>query len=203
MDEPQNLTAVTSIADGVDRHLADSLAFATLDHAGVGQLCDIGSGGGMPGLVIAQLMPHVNVTCVESEQRKAQWLMRAAEGLTNVRVVPDRSETLATSERERFDVVTARAVAPAPVVLELVAPLVAVGGRAIVWSSNDDVPLWQRCEPVARELGFDAPRVHPVQPFPDARRALIELPKRRPTDPRFPRRPGRAAKRPLLGREAA
>jgi 16S rRNA (guanine527-N7)-methyltransferase len=197
--EPQNLTAIEGLDEGLDRHLADSLsALAVPEIAAAGGLVDIGSGAGFPGLALAHARPAMAVTLVESERRKADWLRRASAGLPNVRVVADRSEHLARAERERHPLAVARAVGPPPVALELAAPLVARGGFVALWRG----PSGGRAEEdatrvAARELGLKPRPPVPAAPFPGARRALQLFEKTAPTPARYPRRPGRAAKRPL------
>ncbi len=194
--EPQNLTAIHDRDEAIARHLADSLAYFCLpSHAGA--LCDVGSGGGLPGLVVARMLPGEHVTLVESEGRKAQWLAREAARLGNVTVVHDRSESLAARDRERFGTVTARALAPPAATLELTAPLVRVGGRVVVWTSTDSAGAWDDADPVLERLGFGVRQAVPVDPFPDSRRMLMLIPKVAPTPMTFPRRPGRATKRAL------
>lgn len=195
--EPQNLTAIDGVWEGVDRHLADSIAALALPEV-AGPLCDIGSGGGIPGLVIAMLQPTLPVTLVESEARKADWLGRASGALPNVVVVTDRSETLARREREAFRTVTARAVAGPVSVLELAAPLVAVGGSAVLWTSRDDAERSrQALDAASPRLGFAPPRHVDVSPFPESRRRLLVAEKTQPCPDRYPRRPGVAVKRPI------
>jgi 16S rRNA (guanine527-N7)-methyltransferase len=196
--EPQNLTAIEDVRDGVERHLADSLAAAGLPLlAGERSVVDLGSGGGFPGIALAIARPGLAVTLVESEKRKAEWLRRASAGLPNVRVVADRSESLATAERERFAVATARALGPLPVVLELAAPLLAPGGTLLAWRGQRAAEEEARGVMAAAALGLEPGAVHPVRPFPGAARHLHEYVKTGPTPARYPRRPGRAAKRPL------
>ncbi len=195
--EPQNLTAIDDIGEAVDRHLADSLAALTRPELAGPALVDLGSGGGFPGLVIAILRPEIAVTLVESEGRKAEWLARASADLSNVRVVADRSESLAAHERETYTTVTARAVAPLVPTIELAAPLVAVGGHLVIWAS--DASAQDLDAAAAAELvGFESPVAHPMQPFPGARRRLLTLRKAVPAPARIPRRPGRATSRPLI-----
>jgi 16S rRNA (guanine527-N7)-methyltransferase len=195
--EPQNLTAIDNVADAVDRHLADSLAGLTRPELSGPTLADLGSGRGFPGLVIAMLRPEIAVTLVESERRKCEWLSRASANLPNVRVVADRSEALAKLHREAFATVTARAVAPLVATIELAAPLTAVDGHLVAWLADaalDDPGATEAAEMV----GFDAPIIHAVEPFPGARRYIATLRKRAPTPARYPRRAGRAATRPLV-----
>ena len=195
---PQNLTAITGTWDAVDRHLADSLAGLTVPEIrSASHLVDIGSGAGFPGLVLAISAPELDVTLLEGERRKAEWLQRASADLTNVRAVHGRSEEVAESAREEWDVATVRAVAEPPAALELAAPLVAVGGSAVLWTAQRDSDLEARAAAAARELGFDEGEARPVPAVPGAERHLLVFRKREAAPERFPRRPGRATKRPL------
>lgn len=195
--EPQNLTAIGDALEAVDRHVADSLAALALPEVASAAACvDVGSGGGFPGLALAAARPGMAVTLVESERRKADWLRRASAGFPNVRVVADRSEHLATAERERWPLATARALAPPPVALELTAPLVEVGGAVVLWR-GDDPRLDAAAAAAAAALGLEPRPPARVEPFPGARRRLQAFAKVAPTPDGFPRRPGRAAKRPL------
>ena len=201
--ERQNLTAIDEIMDGVDRHLADSIAgLAVAEPAG--PLVDIGSGGGFPGLVIARLRPDLAVTLVESEGRKADWLVRASADLPNVRVVPERTEQLARDARGAFGTVTARAVAGPVPTLELAAPLVGDGGEIRMWSTPMSEADDAQIAAAADLLGFVPEGIVPVSPFTGARRVLRRFRRVAPTPDRYPRRPGRAVSRPLrvLGSEA-
>lgn len=195
--EPQNLTAIDDIAQAVDRHLADSLAGLVLSELSGPLLADLGSGGGFPGLVIAMLRPEISVTLLESEGRKSEWLAKASADLPNVRVVADRSESFAVRERETCTTVTARAVAPVVPTIELAAPLVAVGGHLVLWTS-DATEHDADAASAAEMVGFQAPIAHHVEPFAGARRRLLTFRKASPAPQRFPRRPGRATSRPLI-----
>ena len=196
--EPQNLTAVDGILAGVDRHLADSLSALRLACvAEAPDLVDLGSGGGFPGVPLAIRRPECAVTLVDSEGRKADWLARAAADLPNVRVVGERTELLAGRERERWTLATARALAPLPTLVELAAPLVAVGGTLVAWRGPRDRDEEARAAAACAALGFEPEAVTAVEPFAGAERHLHEYRKVASTPERFPRRPGRATKRPL------
>ena len=199
--EPQNLTTIEGLDEGIDRHLLDSLVGLTLPEVAAAEAAvDIGSGAGFPGIALAIARPELAVTLVESEGRKADWLARASAGVPNLRVVADRSEHLAGTERERYPLATMRALGSLPVCLELAAPLVAVGGTVVVWRGDDDDPALERAGAgAARELGLEPEPPVPVTPFPGARRRLHAFRKASPTPRRYPRRAGRAAKRPLGG----
>ncbi len=199
--EPQNLTTIEGLDEGIDRHLADSLAGLILPEvSSASALVNIGSGAGFPGLALAIARPDIAVTLVESERRKADWLRRASADIPNVRVVHERSEHLASGERETYPLATMRALGPLPVALELTAPFVRVGGAVVAWRGDDADPAAEAAGVrAARELGLEPGEPLPSPAFPGARRRLHAFTKVGPTPARYPRRAGRAAKRPIGG----
>ncbi len=120
-----NLTRVTAPKQAVIYHLLDTLPLARAI-APRARVLDIGSGAGVPGVVIAILRPDVTVTCAESITKKAAFLIqvRGALQLTNLRVEPERAEGLA----ERFDLIAARAVADPKTLVSRFAHLTTPGG---------------------------------------------------------------------------
>jgi 16S rRNA (guanine527-N7)-methyltransferase len=118
-----NLTAVRHSADMLTHHLLDSLAAvlplrAQLQNMGLteGRLLDVGSGGGLPGVVLAIAMPHWRVTCVDTVAKKAAFVQQvsASLGLGNLRGLHARVESLNAEAGEGYDVVVARAFASLP-----------------------------------------------------------------------------------------
>ena len=196
--EPQNLSSRDAMANAVDVHLADSLSGLALPEIrNATGIADLGSGGGFPGLVLAIMLPEIPVTLVESEGRKADWLSRAAADFPNVRVVADRSESLARDERGTQPVVTARALGPLPVVMELAAPLLTEGGSLVAWRGRRDTVS----DPAAIAAGAVLGLIHTgdvdSRSIIAASRYFSVWRKMGITPERFPRRPGMAAKRPL------
>lgn len=194
-DAPVRVTAVAP-DEGYARHVEDALTgVALIEAAPPGPLVDVGSGGGVPGLVLAVLLPARAVTLVESNGRRAAFLRDAAAelGLANVTVLAERAETAARgAARDAFAVATCRALAPPPVALELCLPLVRPGGRMVLYAGAVNV---SSLEGVARLVGAEVDGATPVEG--SERRHLVTLTKLAPTPARFPRRPGMAAKRPL------
>jgi 16S rRNA (guanine527-N7)-methyltransferase len=142
---------------------------------------DVGSGGGSPGIPLAVALPEREVTLLEAERRKCDFLERWA--LPNARVVWGRAEDQPV---ESYGVALAKALAQPPVAAEWCLPLVAVGGAAILWvgETADLVAL----AAVSERLGGGEPAEHG---------GLVVLPKLAPTPAGFPRRAGVAKKRPL------
>ena len=132
---PINLTGFTP-AQFWDKGVLDALSL--LSHSGLAsasalQCVDIGSGSGLPGMVLAIMRPGWGWTLVESRARRAEFLLNTATllRLDNVKVVGERAEVWvgnSPSMREHFDLVTARAVGPMLTALELALPLAAIGG---------------------------------------------------------------------------
>ncbi len=200
--EPMALTTVREPARAVDVHVADSLAgleIAELREARA--IADLGSGAGFPGLVLAIALPRARVSLVESVRKKAAFLERAAGelALDNVVIVASRAEAWAAGMGEQ-DVVTARALASLPVLLEYAAPLLREGGTLVAWKGRRDVTEEAAAEAAATTLSMSAPQVHTVAPDlvreADERHLYVSL-KVGPTPPGYPRREGIARKRPL------
>ncbi len=149
-----NLTRIVAPAEAVAQHLLDSLPLA--QYVTDGQtLLDIGSGTGVPGLIVAALRPAVRVTCAESVMKKAVFLQQAAAamGLTNVTVAAERAEKLT----ERFDVVTARAVAAPSELLARYAPLVHPAGAMAFFLMADETPEIDRPFFIRENLAYRLP----------------------------------------------
>ena len=129
-----NLTRITDRDEAWTRHIMDSLTLLPyIEAAGATNLIDIGSGGGLPGLPLAIVRPDLPITLLEATGKKARYLAETADslGLTNITVLADRAETLGAPDgggRDAWDVITARAVGPLRVLLELAMPLVRDGG---------------------------------------------------------------------------
>ncbi len=88
-------------------------------------------------------------------------------------------------------------MAPLVPVLELAAPFVAPGGHAVLWSTPVDAQDEDRAARAAAILGLEPLPARPVRPFPDAERVLRVFRRIAPTPSKYPRRPGRAAARPI------
>lgn len=196
--EPQNLSSQDALANAVDVHLADSLSGLVVPEVrDATAIVDLGSGGGFPGLVLGVMLPDTPITMVESERRKADWLTRAASGMRNVRVVADRSESLAVAERDAYPVATARALGALPVVMELAAPLLAPDGVLVAWRGRRDSVSEAGGDAAGRALGLIHRGDVDAAPIPGVSRYFSLWTKVSATPDRFPRRPGMAAKRPL------
>jgi 16S rRNA (guanine527-N7)-methyltransferase len=199
-DDATAPTTVRSPRKAADAHLADSLVALELEVVrAAGRVADLGSGAGFPGLPLAVGLPEARVALVESAARKCAFLERAiaAAGVANAEVVHARAEAW-PGGADVHDLVTARALAALPVVVEYAAPLLALGGALVAWRGRRDPGAEAASARAAAEVGLEPGEVRHVEPYSAARdRHLHVFRKTAPTPPRFPRRPGIARKRPL------
>jgi 16S rRNA (guanine527-N7)-methyltransferase len=198
------LVSDASEAVVVRRHFTESIALGcTLRRRGLlkdgSSLLDIGSGAGFPGAVIAVAWPDVEVTVLEATAKKAAFLLALVERLplANTRVALGRAEDLGRDVlmREAFDMVTARAVAPLPTLLELALPFLLVGG----WLASPKGSRAQNeLDSAARALDVlggeaEAAEFELAGPL----QTLVLIRKVRPTPDAYPRRAGMPGKSPL------
>ncbi len=121
----------------IERHLQPSLEGLDLIPPQA-RVLDIGSGGGFPALPIAIARPDLQITLIESNQRKSSFLTRVSRetGLVNTRVVGERVENLGHEHDQAYEIVTARAVAELPILLGWTRRFLADGGRFLLWKGQ-------------------------------------------------------------------
>ena len=199
-NERMNLTRIVDRASAEVQHVGDALTLLPFLPA-TGSVADVGSGPGVPGIPVAIARPDLAVTLVEATAKKATFLRETATalGLTNVTVRNDRAETYGQSDagRQRFDVAVARAVATCDWLAEWLLPLVRTNGVALMMKgprAADELPV---AAAAIKLCGGGPAVVHPVA-LPDTDgRVIVQIPKARPTDPRFPRPATEAKGKPL------
>jgi 16S rRNA (guanine527-N7)-methyltransferase len=202
--EPGAPSAVRDAAEAWKVHVADSLsglAFGELTRAR--RVADVGSGAGLPGLVLAAALPKARVDLIESVERKCAFIRLAAEraGIANAEVVCARSETWAAGQgREAYDAVTARAVGRLSTLAELASPLLADGGALVAWKGRRDPDEEAELERAAPRLAMRPVEVRWVGPYAGSRNRHLHLMRKSGRTPEnLPRRPGIAKKRPFGG----
>jgi 16S rRNA (guanine527-N7)-methyltransferase len=197
-----NLTTVRDPDAIVDRHFLDSLTVLLALPAGARTAIDVGSGAGFPGMALKFVRPELEVTLLDATGKKARWLDQTARalGVSGVRAIAERAESLARSpeHRERYDVAVARAVAPLAVLYELCLPFVRIGGSFVAQKSaagaDTEVPAAERA---LVALGGALRAVREVRHDALPNRVLVEAEKVRATPAEYPRRPGQPGKKPL------
>lgn len=197
-----NLTRVVEATAVATFHLLDSLAaLPVIDRLAPARAIDLGSGGGVPGVVLALARRDVRWTLVDSVRKKADALRSIVSelGLDNVEVEAERAELLGreAAHREGHDVVVARACAALPVLVEYALPFLRVGGSLVAWKAAMADAELHSGGVAARLLGGGAAVVVPtgIDALGDHR--FVVVPKVAPTPADYPRRPGMATGRPL------
>lgn len=202
-NERIDLTNVTDPMEIIDTHFLDSLSllrYGTVPGTGEDVL-DVGSGAGLPGVPLAILCPGTHFLLVDALRKRVDFLAEvAAAAVPNVRALHARVEDMARQPeyREHYPLVVSRAVAPLPVLTELLLPFARVGGIVYAYKGPGVAKEWTQGERAAKILGGQL-RDPILTPLPDKawQHQLIPIEKKRSTPPKYPRRPGIPQRRPL------
>jgi 16S rRNA (guanine527-N7)-methyltransferase len=200
--EPRAPVSASSVRRADEVHIADSLSGLEIEPLrSASRVADLGSGAGLPGLVLAACLPEAHFDLIESSGRKCEFLREAIGrvGLANATAVPERSEDWAAADgREAYDAVTARAVGRLAVLAELASPLLRGGGILVAWKGARSAEEEAELSRAAASLAMEPVEVRTVRPYSGSRdRHIHLLRKNGPTPNGLPRRPGMAAKRPF------
>ena len=185
-----NLTSITNKEDVYLKHFYDSLTLNKITHLNNQSLCDIGTGAGFPGIVLKIVFPNLKVTLVDSTAKKCNLLNMVIEELSlkEIEVINERAEIFSKNTREKYDIVTSRAVAPLKHLLEYSIPLVKVNGYYIAMKSDitQEIIGIEKYEKKLKikkidEISFTLPKEKSL-------RTLIKYKKKQPTDLKYPRK---------------
>lgn len=195
----RGVTALKTAEAIQDELILDSLC-GVRSLPSTGRVIDIGTGGGVPGLVLAAVRPDLEFTLTDSASKKTKWVeeMVTSLGLENVTVVTRRLELLGREEgfRGSFDVVTAKALAALNVLSEFAVPLLKVGGRLVAYKGPALAEEIREARFALQELGAGVHRCHGFQ-VGSKQTIVCEIAKDRPTPEKYPRRDGVPRKKPL------
>ncbi|MEW6523555.1 MAG: 16S rRNA (guanine(527)-N(7))-methyltransferase RsmG [Bacillota bacterium] len=198
-----SFTAIDSPVEVEVKHFLDSASvLLSWDPPGEASVLDVGSGAGFPGIPLKIMRPAIRLGLLDAARKKVEFLRSACEylGLTGVEFLHGRAEDLGRDpgHRERYDLVVARAVAPAVVLAELCLPLVRRGGFWLAMKGPQGHSELETARGAIALLGGDVERTTPVDlPGGAGSRQLILVRKARPTPAAYPRRAGIPQKRPL------
>ena len=202
-----NLTRILDSQDILVQHFLDSLScllpiFKRSDKHTTIQLVDVGSGAGFPGIPIAIISSNIDITLVESTEKKCTFMNQIITDLklSNARVLNERAEHLGqdSKHREHYDWAIARAVASLPVLAEYLLPLTRLSGYCIAQKTIVSESELSQVTTILSKLGGRLDHIIPVDlPGINETRHLIVMRKMTATPNKYPRRPGMPQKRPL------
>jgi 16S rRNA (guanine527-N7)-methyltransferase len=202
-NEKMNLTAITEKTDVYLKHFYDSItASFFFDFSKPFHLCDVGAGAGFPSIPLKIVFPHIEVTIVDSLNKRISFLNHLANvlNLENIHFVHDRAETFGVNPayRESFDVVTARAVARMSVLSEFCLPLAKVGGHFLAMKALHAKEELDTAQKAISTLGGKLEKVHTFTlPMEDSERSILIIKKEKQTPKKYPRKPGTPGKSPI------
>lgn len=201
-NEKINLTAITEPEDVLFKHFYDCILFLKHCHLKEGaKLIDVGTGAGFPGMVLKIMRPDIQVTLLDSLNKRLIFLNEVINelGLDGITTVHMRAEEAGKSKahREKYDVSTARAVANLPVLLEYCSPLVKQGGIFMAMkgpTANEEAEI---CKNAQKILGLSEPTIICETLTGNEQRAFVSFKKISQTPPKYPRKPNDISKQPL------
>lgn len=195
-----NLSAIRDEAGVREKHIVDSLLATEFVNFEYKRVLDIGAGGGFPTLPLAIACPTAEITALDSVGKKMKVVQAMADelGLDNVKTIHGRIEDYGQNAkyREKFDIVTARALAPWPVLLEYALPFVRIGGVFVAYQGpqiREDLKTYKHLE---QKLGGKILKMHETA-LSGAERLIVVVKKIKPTAKRFPRENGLPRQKPL------
>lgn len=198
-----NITAIKKIDQIIPLHYADCVK--TAKHFPKNALvADIGCGGGFPTLPLAIVRPDLQITAIDSTEKKVNYVAETAKALgLNVKTVAERAETLANQAeyREKYDIVTSRAVARLNILNELCLPFVKIGGQMIVMKGaageEENTEAMIGTQKLGGEIKATIRDDLMVREGDIEKRVTIVIDKVLKTPPKYPRQFGQIKKKPL------
>lgn len=154
-NEHTNLTAIKHYESILLKHFFDSLMLEHyFDFKNTKRILDIGTGAGFPGMILAIMHPKIEVTLLDSNNKKLKFLELLSEKINvkNIKTVHERAEDYVNLERQKFDVVTSRAVSDLEILSELSIPFLKIGGYFIPLKGKIDDEL-NRSKEIIKNLG--------------------------------------------------
>lgn len=199
-NEKINLTRITLKDDVYLKHFYDSATIVkVIDLNKIDNFCDFGTGAGFPGIVIKILFPSLNVTLVDSLNKRINFLNIVIEKLRLEKIVAihSRIEDFARTHRENFDLVTARAVASLPVLLEYATGIIKKDKYFVAMKASIDEELGQsiNAQKILKIKLIDKNSF--LLPKENSVRNILLFQKQERTNLKYPRNPSEIKKKPL------
>ena len=192
-----NLTGITEKKEVYLKHFYDSLTLhKVIDLSSNYTLCDIGSGAGFPGIVLKIIFPNLKITLIDSLNKRIKFLNKVIEELEleEIEAISFRIEEYGKINREKFDLVTARAVAQVNILLEYAIPLLKVNGKFIAMKAQVDENYKNAMIKLNCTLIKEQQFLLPVE---KSNRKLLVFEKKAKTQKKYPRNYSNIKKQPL------
>ena len=195
-----NLTGITEKKDVYLKHFYDSLTIAkVIDLNTVNNLCDVGSGAGFPGIVIKILFPNLQITLVDSLNKRINFLNEviAKLKLEKIETIHNRIEEFGSKNREKYDIVVARAVAQLNILLEYCLPITKINGYFIAMKGNCLEEITNSKKALIKlSSHIEETNIFNL-PIENSNRTIIKIKKDAITNKKFPRKYSEIKKYPL------
>lgn len=193
-----NLTAITDKNEVYLKHFYDSLTLAKyVDLNSINTLVDVGTGAGFPGMVLKIAFPHLDITLLDSNNKKLKFLDDLIEklNLIGIRTVHERAEEFVRNNNlDKYDLVTSRAVAALPVLTELCLPLVKVDGLFVALKGSAGDEELSISKNIIKKLNGDIIFNEKLSVVDNNDRSMIGIKKINKTPSGYPRDYGRIKK---------
>jgi len=195
-----NLTRITKKEEVYLKHFYDSLTLCkNVNLYKNKKLCDIGSGAGFPGIVLKIVFPELDITLLDSLNKRINFLNKVIKDLDlkNIKAIHCRAEEYSKENIESYDIVTARAVAKTNILLEIAIPMTKINGIFVAMKANIDDEI-NNINHACTELNCKLEKIETFKlPKENSIRNLISFRKIQPTNIKYPRKFEQIKKNPL------
>ena len=198
-----NLTRITDMEEYYIKHILDSLLICNELVIDNKRIIDVGTGAGFPGIPIKIFFPDINITLMDSLNKRLLFLEEVIRelGLSDIKTLHGRAEDIGKNKiyRESFDIAISRAVADMSVLTELCLPLVSVNGYFAAYKSNDSMEEISKADNAIEIIGGSKPDIiESTLPCSDIKRKIVIVKKIRTTPEQYPRKAGIPSKKPIM-----
>ncbi|MBE6153371.1 MAG: 16S rRNA (guanine(527)-N(7))-methyltransferase RsmG [Firmicutes bacterium] len=195
-----NLTRIIEKKEVYLKHFYDSLTLCKIIPLNKNKkLCDIGSGAGFPGIVLKIVFPNLNITLLDSLNKRVVFLNKIIKelNLKDIEAIHCRAEVYSRENVEKYDIVTARAVAKTNILLEIASPMIKINGSFVAMKANIEDEI-TNINHTCKELNCKLEKIETFKlPIENSIRNLIKFTKINSTNIKYPRKFEQIKKNPL------